>query len=111
MDSIVENGFDPLDLRFFYLTSQYRNYQNFSRENLKSAQNSRKSIIKKVDNCKDVKNFDSVSSAEDLFSILELQESKLFLQNILDFLLDDLNTSGVLAEINIGLQNPNSEIL
>src|SRR3989344_1603800 len=37
---VVSQGFDPLSLRYFYLTGQYRTQLNFTLENLKHAQNS-----------------------------------------------------------------------
>jgi len=30
LESLIENGFDPLDYRYFCMTSHYRNYLNFS---------------------------------------------------------------------------------
>jgi len=37
---IVEKGFNPLSLRYFYLTGHYRTQLNFTLENLKNSQNS-----------------------------------------------------------------------
>ena len=41
LDDIKEKGFDPLALRFLYLTSHYRSILNFTFDSLKSAQTSR----------------------------------------------------------------------
>lgn len=45
----IENkGFDPLDLRYFYLSAHYRTKQDFSWKILKSAGNARKKLINEV---------------------------------------------------------------
>ena len=48
---IVEKGFNPLALRYFYLTGQYRTQINFTLDNLKNSQNSydrMKNIISEI---------------------------------------------------------------
>jgi len=45
---LVDEGFDPLDYRYFLLGGHYRSQLQFSIESLKGAQNSRKSLIEKV---------------------------------------------------------------
>ena len=46
--SLIDEGFDPLDYRYFLLGGHYRSQLNFSMEGLKSARNSRKSLVEKV---------------------------------------------------------------
>jgi cysteinyl-tRNA synthetase len=48
LQSLVDEGFDPLDYRYFLLGGHYRSQLQFSMESLKGAQNSRKSLIDKV---------------------------------------------------------------
>jgi cysteinyl-tRNA synthetase len=44
LQNLVDQGFDPLDLRYFMLGGHYRNQLQFSLDSLQSAQNSRKSL-------------------------------------------------------------------
>ena len=48
LQSLVDEGFDPLDYRYFLLGGHYRSQLQFSFESLKGAKNSRKSLIDKV---------------------------------------------------------------
>ena len=48
LQNLVDEGFDPLDYRYFLLGGHYRSQLQFSFESLKGAKNSRKSLIEKV---------------------------------------------------------------
>ncbi len=48
MQSLVDEGFDPLDYRYFLLGGHYRSQLQFSFESLKGAKNARKSLTDKV---------------------------------------------------------------
>ena len=48
LQSLVDEGFDPLDYRYFLLGGHYRSQLQFSLESLKGAKNSRKSLFDKV---------------------------------------------------------------
>ena len=48
LSEVVEKGYSPLDLRYFFLTSQYRSKQNFSWEALKSAKIARDKLRERV---------------------------------------------------------------
>ena len=48
LQSLVDEGFDPLDYRYFLLGGHYRSQLQFSMESLNGARNSRKSLIDKV---------------------------------------------------------------
>jgi len=50
LQSLVDQGFDPLDYRYFLLGGHYRSQLKFSIENLQGAANSRKSLVDKVRN-------------------------------------------------------------
>jgi len=45
LSELIEKGFDPLDLRYFFLTAHYRSRQNFTWEALKNAKQSREQLI------------------------------------------------------------------
>jgi cysteinyl-tRNA synthetase len=48
MQDLVDEGFDPLDYRYFLLSGHYRSQLMFSSKGLEGAKNSRKSLIDKV---------------------------------------------------------------
>jgi cysteinyl-tRNA synthetase len=48
LQNLVDEGFDPLDYRYFLLGGHYRSQLQFSFESLQGAKNSRKSLIEKV---------------------------------------------------------------
>lgn len=50
---VTERGFDPMDLKYFYLTANYRTKQNFTWENLKAAQTSRKILMDRIGKIKE----------------------------------------------------------
>ncbi len=45
---IIQKGYSPLDLRYFYLTANYRSFLDFSREAMDAAAKTRKNLIKKI---------------------------------------------------------------
>jgi len=73
---IMEKGFNPLSLRYFYLTAQYRSQINFTIENLKNSENS-------YDRLKNI-----ISEIEDDKKINEK-----YLKEFQDAMDDDLNTA------------------
>jgi len=48
LQSLIDEGFDPLDYRYFLLGGHYRSQLQFSIESLKGAANSRKSLMSKI---------------------------------------------------------------
>lgn len=48
MHDLVEKGFDPLDLRYFYFTAHYRKILNFTWEGLTASENALKKLRTKV---------------------------------------------------------------
>lgn len=54
LEDVEKRGFDPMDLKYFYLTANYRTKQNFTWDNLKSAQITRKSLVSRVNRLKDL---------------------------------------------------------
>ena len=48
LQNLVNEGFDPLDYRYFLLGGHYRSQLQFSMEGLNGAKNSRKSLVEKV---------------------------------------------------------------
>jgi cysteinyl-tRNA synthetase len=48
LQTLVDEGFDPLDYRYFLLGGHYRSQLQFSMESLQGAKNARKSLVDKV---------------------------------------------------------------
>jgi cysteinyl-tRNA synthetase len=48
LKDIEAKGYSLLDLRYFYFMAQYGNFQNFTRDQLEAAKNTRHSLIKKL---------------------------------------------------------------
>lgn len=49
LDDVVEKGFQPLDLRYFFLMAHYRTRQDFSWKNLESAKTARRNLVEKIE--------------------------------------------------------------
>jgi len=91
LEDIESRGYSPLDLRYFYFMAQIVNFQNFTWEQLDVAKNSRKSLIKKIQQLEksDVRNVQ-------------------FDEKVLEILSDNLNTPKLFAEINDALNTGES---
>jgi cysteinyl-tRNA synthetase len=48
LQTLIDEGYDPLDYRYFLLGGHYRSQLQFSWESLKGARNARKSLMEKV---------------------------------------------------------------
>jgi len=48
LDQVINQGFSPLDLRYFFLTSHYRSQQNFTWEALDNAKKARLNLNNKI---------------------------------------------------------------
>jgi cysteinyl-tRNA synthetase len=89
LDDIREHGFDPIDLRYFFLQSNYRSKQNFTWEGLeasKTALGKLKVFLARIKETGDIS-----ESYKTLFT---------------DMVNDDLNTAGGLAIVWELIKNP-----
>lgn len=64
LSDIIDKGFDPIDLRYFFLQSHYRSKQNFTWEALKAAKTSRDKIISSLSSIAKELNLDSLKFKE-----------------------------------------------
>lgn len=83
ISDIIEKGFDPLSLRFFFLQAHYRSKQNFTWEALTSASNGLKKL------------------KSEIFSLPDSNEKadNDFINNFKEKLFDDFNTPQALAVV------------
>lgn len=89
ISNIVERGFDPLVLRYFFLQSNYRSKQNFTWEGLQGSQTALHKLQKTI------ANFPEGGTVSESYQTL-----------FRDMVSDDLNTAGGLAIVWELLKNP-----
>ena len=94
VEDIVKKGFDPLDLRYFYLTAHYRKVQNFTFEGLAASQSAR---IQLVDHMRAFRN--QGSSSRTVLSHEKLEKIKRYQQAFVEAFGNDLNTPQALAVV------------
>jgi len=112
LQSLVDEGFDPLDYRYFLLGGHYRSQLQFSFESLQGAKNSRKSLIDKVRGLVDKAGYDGTRINTDFTDLhgLDFRDRKRRLESFdkdvyryieaFDRAIeDDLNTPRALAEL------------
>ena len=87
LKELVEEGFDPMDLRYLYVSISYRMPIKFSLEAVEGARNSRNSLIKKI-----IKHVENSSEEGNLI--------KPYRDRFVESLEDDFNLSKGLAVIN-----------
>lgn len=96
LDDIIEKWFNPLVFKYFIYTSHYRSIQDFSWEDLQAAQKAyeklKSRIIKLLQNNK--------LEELNLEDIKNIYENKFYGWEIIDYLLDDIDTVKVIAYIN-----------
>jgi len=104
LQSLVDEGFDPLDYRYFLLGGHYRSQLQFSFESLKGAGNSRKSLIEKVRSLAKNNEQKTISNEQRTMSIEE--KSAFFGSDVFSYIEafdkaieDDLSTPRALAEL------------
>lgn len=90
LQNLVDEGFDPLDYRYFLLGGHYRSQLQFSMESLQGAKNSRKSLVDKVRALADKAGL-AVSSVPEL--------PPTYIEGFNKAIEDDLNTPRALAEL------------
>ncbi len=97
LNSLVEEGFDPLDYRYFSLGGHYRSQLQFSFESLKSARSARENLFDRVLQLK--KETDNLPSET---PGLLAQE---YISKFQDHISNDLNTPLVLADLWLMLKD------
>ncbi|MFH8080661.1 MAG: cysteine--tRNA ligase [Candidatus Aenigmatarchaeota archaeon] len=84
MHDIISRGFDPLSLRYLFLTAHYRSKINFTWDSLKAAENAYKSLKEKI-------------ASLDASKKGERKKIKDYKKKFLEFINDDLDTPRALA--------------
>jgi cysteinyl-tRNA synthetase len=95
LQSLVDEGFDPLDYRYFLLGGHYRSQLQFSFESLKGAKNSRKSLTDKVRAL--AAKYGGSPCGE--FDSADTEKTAKYIEGFNTAIEDDLNTPRALAEL------------
>lgn len=86
LKDVEAKGFSPLDLRYFYFMAQYGSFQNFTRDQLEAAKNSRHALIKKLQWKKIVK------------EKKDFETDPIYIQ-VMEAIADNMNTPKLLATV------------
>ncbi|MDR0316605.1 MAG: cysteine--tRNA ligase [Treponema sp.] len=104
LQKLIDEGYDPLDYRYFLLGGHYRSQLQFSWESLTGAKNARKSMLDKLHLLADkvsgsgIKNLNT-EKAEKTPSVTSVVDYSSFTPAFNKALEDDLNTPRALAEL------------
>lgn len=90
---IQEKGFEPLDLRYFYLTAHYRKVLNFTWEGLAAAREARSKLKAQSAKLKAI----TQNTKRTVLSTEKLDKANQFRLKFQDALADDLNTPQAIA--------------
>jgi cysteinyl-tRNA synthetase len=89
LQTLVEQGFDPLDYRYFLIGGHYRSQLQFSLESLEGAKNARKSLLDKV----------RALAAKCGEPVPDTEKTADYIEGFNTAIEDDLNTPRALAEL------------
>ncbi|MBP6085992.1 hypothetical protein KA478_02170 [Patescibacteria group bacterium] len=101
---MAAKGYSPLDLRFFFFTGKYNNFQDFTWEALEAAKTTRHNIIKKIAAY-------SGDRIVDFYDVKKEDVNDILYNQLILPILDDLDTPKLLAHIQKALGNSNDEVL
>ncbi|MCL2880122.1 MAG: cysteine--tRNA ligase [Treponema sp.] len=100
LQSLIDEGYDPLDYRYFLLSGHYHSQLQFSMESLAGARNARKSLLDKIRNiCPRGTNEYSAPQAEKTDINADFGAAEKYIQRFNTALEDDLSTPRALAEL------------
>lgn len=94
LQSIIDQGFDPLDYRFFLIGAHYRSQITFSPESMDSAKNARKNLVARVSKLLEATE-GKATETETITNALALE----FIERFKKDIEMDLNTPRALSEL------------
>lgn len=89
IEDVINKGYDPVALRYLYLTSHYKKQQNFTWEALESAQTALRKLRSSVSNLR------QITKAGEIMS----EQARELDRNFKDVISDDLNLPNALAVV------------
>ncbi|MDR2898074.1 MAG: cysteine--tRNA ligase [Spirochaetaceae bacterium] len=104
LQSLVDEGFDPLDYRFFLLGAHYRSQVAFSQDAMKSARNSRAALVRRIAGIlKSVPGFSAENAAAVgvIGTLPEGSPAAVYLERFKGHMEQDLATPRALSELQM----------
>jgi len=95
LQKLVDDGFEPLDYRYFLIGGHYRSQLQFSMESLEGAKNARKSLVDKVRALAAKFGVDTVGEN----AAADTEKTAKYIEDFNKAIEDDLNTPRALAEL------------
>lgn len=108
---VIDKWYSYLDMRFFFFTTNYRTFFDFTRDSIQQSQNTRRNLIKKLSKFQTSNLFDDIQSFNQIQDKLNTEIWRKFRSEIMEAICDDLNTPQVLSVINSYIANPNDEVI
>jgi len=97
LERLIEEGFDPLDYRYFCLGGHYRSQLQFSFEGLKAARTARKNLLERISRWERPRSEDKTHYSE---------KGNMYLENFRSHISMDLNTPQALADLWALVKDP-----
>ena len=97
LERLIEEGFDPLDYRYFCLGGHYRSQLQFSFEGLKAARTARKNLLERISRWERPRPEDKTHYSE---------KGNIYLENFRSHVSMDLNTPQALADLWALVKDP-----
>lgn len=108
---VLDKWYDYLDIRYFFFTTHYRSFFDFTWQSMEVAKHTRQNLIKKIgDDISTAQLFIKEKSFVAIEKKLTTDEGKKFRTEISEAISDDINTPKLIATINSYLINMNDEI-
>lgn len=92
LTDVIDRGYDPMDLKYFYQSAQYSSFLDFTRSSLDAARNARTHIVKKL-------------AQYTCYDIPDYRPDNEIMDALTAGLLDDLHTPSTLAALHTALHN------
>ena len=108
---VIEKWYDYLDMRYFFFTTHYSSFFDFTRDSIQQAQNTRKNLIKKIWKFQKSNLFGKATSFAQIENQLKSEIWIKFWTEIMEAICDDINTPQVISVINSYIGNPNDEVM
>ncbi|ULQ60651.1 cysteine--tRNA ligase [Brucepastera parasyntrophica] len=104
LQTIIDEGYEALDYRYFLLGGHYRNQLAFSWESMNSAKNSRRSLLQRIKKLIESAGNTDFSSGD--FTSLENTPASVYAERFKSHIEQDLNTPRALSELQALLRAP-----
>jgi len=96
LDDIIQNWFDPLVFKYFIYTAHYRSIQDFSWEDLRATEKAYNKLKTRLQKLSENINLKELTFQD----VQNIYEKKLSWYELIEYLLDDIDTVKTIAWIN-----------